>query len=482
MNQTTPSLPKNKRAESGYIRFGMSIQLVLVDVICLLLAAGIAIGLWSLVNPTLEPSYYLRLLPLLPLFILLYTSSGLYPAIGISPVEELRRLSLATTFMFLGLAAISFYVRNAEAFSRAAFGLAWILSLLLIPVGREVYRSLASRTPIWGEPVALYGFGERGRGLFVFLQKNPQIGLKPRVIIGDPGDSTHLPEGVTFLTTAEILAGSANGTLADVHTAILVKDEIAPDIITRTIEEPLTHFAHLILLSDLLPIGSIWVTPYDMGGVLGLEIRQNLLSKRQQFAKRLLDLGITFALLPVLIPMLALITLLVLLDSSGNPFFTHPRIGHNGRTIKVLKFRTMVQNAQQVLQEYLSANPEAQQEWNNSRKLKHDPRITRIGWFLRKFSLDELPQVWNVLKGEMSLVGPRPIVTEEIPYYGTYFNLYKQVKVGITGMWQISGRNDVGYSDRVQLDSYYVRNWSVWLDIYILMHTAATVLSGKGAY
>ena len=142
----------------------------------------------------------------------------------------------------------------------------------------------------------------------------------------------------------------------------------------------------------------------------------------------------------------------------------------------------MSYNAETVLKQRLKKDPALQMEWESNFKLKNDPRITDIGRFLRRTSLDEIPQIWNVLKGEMSLIGPRPIVTEEIALYGDEFEIYKQVLPGITGLWQISGRNDLPYRDRVKLDVYYIQNWSIWLDIHILMHTILATLQARGAY
>ena len=146
------------------------------------------------------------------------------------------------------------------------------------------------------------------------------------------------------------------------------------------------------------------------------------------------------------------------------------------------KFRTMVVGADQMLERYLDQHPELQSQWNASFKLKDDPRITKFGSFLRKSSLDEIPQFWNVLKGDMSLVGPRPIVDDEVKRYEARYGEYTRVRPGITGLWQISGRNDADYDRRVLLDDYYVRNWSIWLDIYILSQTPWAVLNRKGAY
>jgi lipopolysaccharide/colanic/teichoic acid biosynthesis glycosyltransferase len=142
----------------------------------------------------------------------------------------------------------------------------------------------------------------------------------------------------------------------------------------------------------------------------------------------------------------------------------------------------MCWNAQEILEHYLQKHPELREEWERDQKLKDDPRVTWVGKILRRTSLDELPQLWNVVRGEMSLVGPRPIVADEVPRYGESFELYSQVRPGLTGLWQVSGRNNTTYERRVVLDSYYVRNWSVWLDIYVFAKTIRVVMGGKGAY
>jgi Undecaprenyl-phosphate galactose phosphotransferase WbaP len=181
-------------------------------------------------------------------------------------------------------------------------------------------------------------------------------------------------------------------------------------------------------------------------------------------------------------PIIFLISIMVKLDTKGPVFYGHTRIGIGGRKFKAWKFRTMVPNANQVLDEYLDNNPDLRKEWEETFKLQNDPRVTRSGKILRKLSLDELPQLWNVIIGEMSLVGPRPIVDDEIRYYGDRFDLYSFVMPGITGLWQVSGRSDTSYEGRVSLDEYYVRNWSIWMDIYILARTISVVLLRKGAY
>jgi Undecaprenyl-phosphate galactose phosphotransferase WbaP len=177
-----------------------------------------------------------------------------------------------------------------------------------------------------------------------------------------------------------------------------------------------------------------------------------------------------------------LLAILIKLSSAGPVFYGQRRCGLAGEPFTAWKFRSMVANANQVLEQHLASDPGLREEWRRSHKLRSDPRITRLGLILRRTSLDELPQLWNVLCGQMSLVGPRPIVTEEIPRYGDGIGLYKKVRPGLTGLWQVSGRNNVSYEQRVNFDLYYVRNWSLWLDVYVLARTVKVVLLGDGAF
>ena len=214
--------------------------------------------------------------------------------------------------------------------------------------------------------------------------------------------------------------------------------------------------------------------------LLMLRVRNNLARPHLKMSKRALDLAAAGFLLVLLAPLL--VVLAVLVGRDGPVVFRHQRVGRNGRPFGCLKFRTMVVDAQAALEGYLAAHPEAREEWEQTRKIKNDPRITAVGHFLRRTSLDELPQLFNVLAGDMSLVGPRPVVHDELAYYGSQVGYYCAVRPGITGLWQVSGRNDVDYGFRVFLDAWYVKNWSLWYDIVILLRTAVVVFSRRGAY
>lgn len=207
-----------------------------------------------------------------------------------------------------------------------------------------------------------------------------------------------------------------------------------------------------------------------------------LLDERWQRVKRILDIVCALALGVLAIPFIVLVGGVILLTSGRPVFYGHMRVGRGRRPIRIWKFRTMVVNADEILAGYLRRNPERAREWQSTHKLKVDPRVTWIGRLLRRTSLDELPQLWHVLRGEMSMVGPRPIVEAEVPKYGPTFQLYTHVKPGLTGLWQVSGRSDTSYRRRAELDSEYIRDWTPATDLRVLARTVRAVIVGKGAY
>ena len=213
----------------------------------------------------------------------------------------------------------------------------------------------------------------------------------------------------------------------------------------------------------------------------GVSVRSLLPASPYAATKRVLDLVGAMVLAIVFSPLMLAIAVLMH-RKGGSIIYRHRRIGKDGRAFECLKFRTMVPNADQVLRDLLARDPAMKAEWVRDHKLRCDPRVTRLGRFLRRTSLDELPQLWNVMRGEMSLVGPRPVVREELLRYGRNIRSYLSAKPGITGLWQVKGRNDTDYRRRVVLDTYYVRNQNLLLDLYILMHTTRVVLGGSGAY
>lgn len=453
--------------------------LFLADFIAVTSAMGLAIWLRYLWDRTLFWDVYAPLWPVLLLFPLVYALAGLYE-VGVAPPEELRRLTYSTSLVFVVLGTATFMYKAGADYSRGAFVFAWWLALLLVPLARALARELWARQSWWGAAVLVLGAGRTGEEVVRALRKQAGLGLKPIALLDDdPAKQGREVGGIPVLGSLEEAQELARG---GVRHAIVAMPGVPRGRLLELLEIHGGSFPHLILIPDLFGLSSLWLTTRDFGGVLGLEVRQKLLLPGPRLVKRIMDVGlIILFFLPILLS-IGLLGLLIRLDSQGSVFYGHLRIGLMAKRFKAWKFRSMVQDADQLLREYLSRHPELREEWERDQKLKNDPRVTRVGRLLRKTSLDELPQLWNVLKGEMSLVGPRPIVEEEIGRYGSHFSLYTKVRPGLTGLWQVSGRNDTTYAERVSMDAYYVRNWSPWLDLYILARTTWVVLFGRGAY
>ncbi|MBQ0066898.1 MAG: exopolysaccharide biosynthesis polyprenyl glycosylphosphotransferase, partial [Phascolarctobacterium sp.] len=242
---------------------------------------------------------------------------------------------------------------------------------------------------------------------------------------------------------------------------------------------------HLSIIPNLvdIPMCEVEVETFFAERMMSLRMRNNLLLWYNRWLKNLLDYVGTIVGLILLSPVFLIIAILIYMEDPGPVFYKHMRVGKQGKVFPCYKFRSMCVNSQERLEELLANDESARKEWESSFKLKNDPRITKIGGKLRRTSLDELPQLFNVLRGEMSLVGPRPVIQKELDeFYKENAELYKIVKPGITGMWQVSGRSDVNYDERIAMDNWYICNWSVWLDVMLLWRTVKVVLGGKGAY
>jgi len=454
--------------------------MVLADLVALLAAGVLAVVLRGAFDSGFNQALYYSLWPAMALFIAVYFAVGLYPGVGLAPAEELRRLALATSLVYLVLAAGTFLFKESNIYSRAAFLGAWILSVALVPLNRALVRHLFARRSWWGYPVVVLGSGKTGRMVVRVLKRNPGLGFKPIAVLDDNPQKHGLIEGVPVVGGVE--AASVLAIELGVRYAIVAMPGVPREKLLKILENYGAIFPRIILIPDLFGFSSLWVSAIDLGGVLGLELSQRLLLPGPRSLKRIIDLASAVLGGLLISPLLLLIALLIKLDSRGPVFYGHTRIGQEGRRFKAWKFRSMIPDADRVLQEYLKRHPELRAEWKEAQKLKNDPRVTRVGYWLRKLSLDELPQLWNVIKGEMSLVGPRPIVQEELAKYGEKGVLYLKVKPGMTGLWQVSGRSETSYEERVELDAYYVRNWSIWLDLYILARTIWVVLFSCGAY
>jgi Undecaprenyl-phosphate galactose phosphotransferase WbaP len=456
--------------------FLCSLIFVACDAVAISLA-GVTILLGGSIDGRLDFHQYFSLWPALGIFFAIFAFSSLYPGIIHNAVTELRRLALALTLGFLVLAALISMTRLDGAYPRRVLLLGWMAAIVVTPLLRSIVRAFICRKPWWGIPVAVFHTGDESTEIVRELELHPEIGLRPVVLLSS---SYHGLRGASIPILDIHLAASVRA--SGVERAMIALPETGSAKLLQDLEKFESLFPRLMIIHSSAALYSLTVNARQLAGCLAVEVRRDLLLPLPRLTKRTIDLFLVCLILPLITPAMLLIGLLVRLESPGPIFYGHPRVGRGQRRFRIWKIRTMKINADELLRNFLAKDENLRQEWIKHRKLRNDPRITRVGRFLRKTSLDELPQLWNVLRGEMSLVGPRPIVEEEVAAYGQNFSLYCRVTPGLTGLWQVSGRSAVSRRDRVRLDSYYVRNWSPWLDLHILARTASVVLTGEGAY
>jgi Undecaprenyl-phosphate galactose phosphotransferase WbaP len=407
----------------------------------------------------------------------------LYPGIGLGLVDEIRRLTISLTVV-----AIITLVRQRPTsewfYERAVFlSVAYCICVVLAPIARSVVRKTLARTSWWGFPTLVCGDDMAAFSVDRWLDDNRRLGLRPVGVIAEPHSMELDYDSPRFLgpwSEAREIAEQRHA-----YWAVAVEPEETEQIqlgMTSAIEKHLGNVPHIIVMSNLTGIPDGWNRHQMDEGLPGLLVEQHLLLPIPQLVKRGMDLAIATAAGILLLPLFIVLGVVIKLTSRGPIFYGHPRAGKGNSSFKAWKFRTMVADADAVLHDYLAKHPELQAEWERDQKLKNDPRVTGIGRWMRKWSVDELPQIWNVLRGEMSVVGPRPKPHPEVPLYGEHFQTISSVLPGITGLWQVCGRNDTTYEERIQLDMYYVHHWSPWLDLYLLVRTVKTVLFTRGAY
>ena len=458
-----------------YARQWMSGVLLLTDLLCLF--AGILLGLLLrfLFTGIDLPLAYNQIFALLAIILVIkFYRTGLYPGVGLHYIDEFRKLVSSITTTFVIVLAVTVLLRTSLIYSRLAILYSWMFSSLLIPVGRYLVRRFLIHLGLWGVPVVIFGVPEKALALAEHLRIGLQQGFRAEMIISNEIDST--VDQVDSL--ARIKESIRNLHLND---AFILVDDL--NSIDQLVDRYRFIFHRVILIKDQTgKYGLNNLEPLDFESALGLQVKNSLLSKWAQFLKMVIDKFIAFFGLLLLAPFFALAAVAIKLDSPGRVFYRQARLGKGGKTFRLLKFRTMYMNANEVLKSKLARNPVLKAEWENYQKLKEDPRITRVGRFLRKLSLDELPQLWNVFIGEMSAVGPRPIMPDQCELYGPYYKDYIQVTPGITGLWQVSGRNQTSFAQRAALDNEYIQRWSLWMDIFIFFKTIKVVLWQEGAY
>lgn len=471
----------------------MTYSTVLVaDAVAFSLAGTTAVVVRYLFHAQFRPGDWLSVAPAFLLFFAVFAFSGLYPGIGTSPPEEFRVILRACTISFLLLLMVSFFWRQDLRLSRIVISLAWVLTVCGVPTARRLFRSWGARQPWWGISTVILGEPGASQRMLSLLQGHMRLGLRPVALLTED-----LPEAET--ESAEDLPPEQLPTLDHLFQgpfahasrfaerfpgcyAVIAMPTSGSSRLREVVGEYACNFSNVLVVPNLFGMRSLSVTAKDICGVLTLKLDQPLDRLLPRMCKRAFDLLLASSTLLALSPVLLTLCLAVKLGSPGPVFYGHRRIGRNRKTFRVWKFRSMRMDGDALLHRHLEHNPALRAEWDREHKLRKDPRTTGVGRLLRKSSLDELPQLWNVLRGEMSLVGPRPIVDAEILKYGDCFEQYKRVRPGVTGLWQVSGRNNTTYAQRTRIDNYYVRNWSLSLDAYILLRTIKTILLSEGAY
>lgn len=392
----------------------------------------------------------------------LYHGNVVYPAMPLSPVEEFRRLFASSLFAHLLLMAMLGFARTNLAYSRFLIAAAGVAVGLLAQPARNLLRWGLFRLRICQIPVALAGSGETVRRIEEILADNAYIGFDVVLTF----DERQLREVVPESQKRDIKI------LLACQDARLFRAQL------REFSEWFTYIEYLPRL-EAFPVFGAHAVAID--GIGGMEMTNQRRMKVLRWEKAALDFLLALAGFCLALPFFALIPLLIRLTSPGPVLYRARRLGKGGREFDCLKFRSMCADADRRLPDLLARDPARAAEFAAGFKLKDDPRVTRFGRFLRRTSLDELPQLINVMRGEMAFIGPRPIVAEEIAFYGGDYDVLKTVRPGITGLWQCSGRSDVGYARRVALDTYYILNWSPWMDIWIFIKTIGAVLFMRGA-
>jgi Undecaprenyl-phosphate galactose phosphotransferase WbaP len=446
---------------------------IISDIVSLAICGFVAAWVMNSVHPAAAiETAWLAAATLLPL-IAGYWLCGIYSEIWVHPAIELRQIVHVNTLMLTGALAGAMVAPQLAVFAAAA----WLSSVCIVPLVRTVARAICENRPWWGYPALIIASGEGADDISRMVLDCPRSGLRP-LMMTDPQNVCRVAalRVVNDWKTLESLIRREGIRHAVISLPNLSTARLAP-ILDRYSE----LIPHLLVLSDAATLPTLWGASRSGGRLSGIEVRNGLLMATLQSFKRVLDLIVALTTLILGLPLLIGIAVLNKLCSRGPIFYGQERIGRFGRRFTVWKFRTMHVNGDQMLREYLEKVVDARAEWDRDQKLRHDPRVTRIGRFLRATSFDELPQIWNVLRGDMSIVGPRPIIDAEIPRYADSFRLYTKMKPGITGLWQVSGRSNVGYEDRVRLDQFYIRHWSPWLDIYILAKTVVALVRREGA-
>lgn len=380
-------------------------------------------------------------------------------------------------FSILDLALIAF---SKWQFSRYLWLFCWSFSLFLVPIGRFLVRKALCHFGLWSKKTIILGCGKNAIEAMSALHSEEMLGFDI-IAFYDESSCNKEIEGLPVITKESDLWDFINPEETHIVVAFEFEDSDKTSYWLKLLSKH--HCRSVTVIPSLrgVPLYGTDMSFIFSHEVILLRVHNNLAKRTSRFIKRAFDILGSLMIVTALSPILLLLIFLVKKDG-GPAIYGHERIGRDGVKFKCYKFRSMVTNSKEVLEELLETDSDARSEWENDFKLKFDPRITKIGHFIRKTSMDELPQLFNVLGGSMSLVGPRPVIEEELKRYADDIDYYLMAKPGMTGLWQVSGRNNVDYETRVYFDAWYVKNWSLWNDLVILFKTVSVVFQREGAY
>ncbi|QQO09791.1 undecaprenyl-phosphate galactose phosphotransferase WbaP [Breznakiella homolactica] len=455
--------------------------LIIFDLIAVMMSFGAGFFLVNLYDfSAINFRSFVTYWPYLPAFIIVFYVTHLYPGISLAPAEELRRFTIASLMAHGGI-IMSRYVEDQEwDYISIAFIVSFLCSMVILLFFRSCARSFLAKTRLGGIPAVIYGNGATGQLIVDRLLNSRQMGYIPVLILDNNPETGEEYRGIPIIADTSI--GPEIVSRYNIKMAIVAMPELKRTELAKLLNYSVAAFRYSVLIPNFFGITNIWMSVRDFDGILGFASSHKLKMPWNLGCKRFMDLSIVVLGGLIISPLLLFLALLVKTSSPGPVLYGHTRLGKDGKPFKAYKFRSMVVDADERLKKLLDSDPEIKKEWEASHKLKNDPRVTKVGKFLRKTSLDEFPQIFNIIKGEMSLVGPRPIVQDEVKKYGQDFYRIFSVKPGLSGMWQVSGRSNTDYSERISYDTYYLESWSVWLDLWILYKTVGVVIRGKGAY
>ena len=483
------------------------LALCVADIACVLLTWALMVyGYWALGKwltymgvvtsiGRYSPSLYLAFWPVPLVFIFinssfsLYHGNWMYPAAPLSPVEEMRRLFGSSLLTHIGvIAVLAFAYQTTEGFSRVVIAFSGLLTALGAQSFRNWMRYILFKTKIGQIPVFLAGGGEVASHVTTMLGNDAYSGLN---IVGyfdgvdkiRPNQKKRRKKQKNIFKRELPFLGSLRDIVSvakkrDVKILLVCLDE---RLFRQQLEEFSSWFTYIEYIPSVRALPLFGSRVISIGGIGGFEMVNQGRMKIKQLQKRVLDTLLSSIAFVFLLPFFIILPFLIKMTSHGPVFFRQKRLGRNGVPIYVWKFRSMYRDADERLKKLLASDPRVSEEWARHFKLDKDPRITPLGRFLRKTSLDEIPQLFNVIFGDMALIGPRPIVEGEVTYYGNSYKIFSSVKPGVTGLWQVSGRSNTDYAQRVALDTYYVLNWSPWMDLWILVRTVYAVFLMRGA-